>query len=210
MSAFHEVLLPLPFALGASGGPERRVDIVALGSGAEARNTPWAHGRRRYDIGGAIRTLDQVHELIAFFEARRGKLHGFRFRDPFDFKSCAPSANPAATDQSIGAGDGETTTFQLIKAYGAGEGAHLRPIAKPVAASVLIAINGEAMSPDAFEVAADSGVVTFEAAPAEGAAVTAGFLFDTPVRFDADRLDLALDGFGAGHAVSVQLVELSI
>lgn len=82
MSAFHEVSMPLPFALGASGGPERRVDIVALGSGAEARNTPWAHGRRRYDIGGAVRTLDEMHELIAFFEARRGKLHGFRFRDP--------------------------------------------------------------------------------------------------------------------------------
>lgn len=66
------------------------------------------------------------------------------------------------------------------------------------------------MSPAAFDVAADTGLVTFDAAPAAGASVTAGFLFDTPVRFDADRLDLALDGFGAGHAVSVQLVELRI
>lgn len=104
MSAFHEVSMPLPFALGASGGPERRVDIVALGSGAEARNTPWAHGRRRYDIGGAVRTLDEMHELIAFFEARRGKLHGFRFRDPFDHKSCAPSQSVSALDQTLGEG----------------------------------------------------------------------------------------------------------
>ena len=94
---FHEVLLPLPFALGASGGPERRVDIVALGSGHEARNTPWAHGRRRYDIGGAARTLDELHALVAFFEARRGKLHGFRFRDFLDWKSCAPAATPTAS-----------------------------------------------------------------------------------------------------------------
>lgn len=106
MSAFHEVSLPFAFALGATGGPERRVDIVTLGSGREARNTPWAHGRRRYDIGGAVRTLDELHELIAFFEARRGKLHGFRFRDPFDHKSCAPSAALAPADQAIGTGDG--------------------------------------------------------------------------------------------------------
>jgi uncharacterized protein (TIGR02217 family) len=208
VSAFHEVLMPLPFALGASGGPERRVDIVTLGSGAEARNTPWAHGRRRYDIGGAVRTLDHVHELIAFFEARRGKLHGFRFRDPFDCKSCPPSASPAATDQTIGEGDGETVSFALCKAYEDAASAYARPIAKPVAASVSIAIDGVLQSPAEYDVASESGSITFVTPPTAGAIITAGFLFDTPVRFDVDRLELALDGFGAGHAVSVPLVEI--
>ena len=208
MSGFHEVTLPLPFALGASGGPERRVDIVALGSGAEARNTPWAHGRRRYDVGGAVRALDELHELIAFFEARRGKLHGFRFRDPFDFKSCTPSSAPAPMDQVIGIGDSETTTFQLAKTYGADLGAYARPIAKPVAASVRVAIDGDESDPGAFSADATTGVITFLAAPAEGADITAGFMFDTPVRFDLDRLDLTLDGFGAGRAISVPLLEI--
>ena len=208
MTAFHEVSLALPFALGASGGPERRVDIVTLGSGAEARNTPWAHGRRRYDIGGAVRTLDQMHELIAFFEARRGKLHGFRFRDPFDFKSCAPSATPTANDQILGAGDGERVKFSLLKAYGAGETAYLRPISKPVAGSALVAIDGAPLAPGAFTVASESGIVTLDAAPVLGAVVSAGFIFDTPVRFDIDRLDLSIDGFGAGHAVAIPLVEV--
>ena len=206
MSAFHEVSLPLPFALGASGGPERRVDIVTLGSGREARNTPWAHGRRRYDIGGAVRTLDELHELIAFFEARRGKLHGFRFRDPFDLKSCAPSAAVAPTDQAIGAGDGATTAFQLVKAYGA----YVRPIAKPVAGSVRVAVNGVELPLADFAVDTTTGIVTLDVAPSSAAAVTAGFLFDTPVRFDIDRLDLSLDGFGAGRALAVPLVELLI
>ncbi|MEQ1809094.1 MAG: DUF2460 domain-containing protein [Terricaulis sp.] len=205
MNAFHEVLLPLPFALGANGGPERRVDIVALGSGAEARNTPWAHGRRRYDIGGAVRTLDQMHELIAFFEARRGKLHGFRFRDPFDFKSCVPSAMPAPTDQVLAEGDGERESFALQKSYGA----YARPIAKPVSGTVLVAIDSEQLE-SGFNVDGESGIVTFDTAPAEGAVVTAGFLFDTPVRFDIDRLDLAIDGFGAGHAVAVPLIEIRL
>lgn len=206
MSAFHEVLLPLPVALGASGGPERRVDIVTLGSGREMRNTPWAHGRRRYDIGGAARTLDELQELAAFFEARRGSLYGFRFRDPFDFKSCAASATPAPTDQALGAGDGANKIFQLVKAYGSPD--YARPIAKPVAGSVRVALNGVESAPSAFSVNSTTGVVTFVTAPAAGVAVSAGFLFDTPVRFDLDRLELSLDGFGAGRALSVPLVEI--
>lgn len=208
MSAFHEVSLPLPFALGASGGPERRVDIVALGSGAEARNTPWAHGRRRYDIGGAVRTLDELHTLIAFFEARRGKLHGFRFRDPFDCKSCAPSAAVTPFDQQIGVGDGAAISFQLIKIYGEGDSAYVRSIAKPVSASVRVALDGDEVASDAFVVDAATGILTLGSAPGVGAIVTAGFVFETPVRFDLDRLDLSLDGFGAGRALAVPLVEI--
>ncbi|MEN9874386.1 MAG: hypothetical protein RL186_1283, partial [Pseudomonadota bacterium] len=45
-------------------------------------------------------------------------------------------------------------------------------------------------------------------APAAGVEVRAGFVFDTPVRFEADRLDLALDAFDAGRVVSLGLVEV--
>ncbi|HYD71989.1 MAG TPA: DUF2460 domain-containing protein [Candidatus Binatia bacterium] len=209
MTAFHDVSLPLPFALGASGGPERRVDIVTLGSGREARNTPWAHGRRRYDIGGAVRTLDELHELIAFFEARRGKLHGFRFRDPFDHKSCPPStAAPDASDQLIADGDGVTTSFQLVKNYGGGEITYARPIRKPLEGAVRVAVDDVELAPAAFEIDTTTGIVTLASPPPNGAAVSAGFLFDTPVRFDIDRLDLSLDGFGAGRALAVPLIEI--
>lgn len=210
MSAFHEISLPLAFALGASGGPERRVDIVTLGSGREARNTPWAHGRRRYDIGGAVRTLDELHDLIAFYEARRGKLHGFRFRDPFDFKSCAPSAAPGPGDQTIGTGTGSLTIFQLAKTYGAGADAYARPIRKPVAGSVRVAVSGGELAPSAFSVDTTTGAVTLATAPAAGATISAGFLFDTPVRFDIDRLDLSFDAFGAGRALAVLLTEVPV
>ena len=207
MNAFEDVSLPLPFALGASGGPQRRVDIVALGSGREVRNTPWAHGRRSYDVGGAVRTLDDMHTLIAFFEARRGKLVGFRFRDPFDYKSCAPSTIPQPGDQELGVGDGVKAAFQLIKTYGAGDSAYARPIKKPDAGAVRIAVSGVEVASSDFEVD-DVGVVTLTTPPTDGAQVTAGFVFDTPVRFDTDRLDLALDGFGAGHAPAIPLIEV--
>lgn len=208
MSAFHDVSFPLPLALGASGGPERRTEFVRLGSGRETRNTPWAHGRRRYDAGGAVRTHDDLHALISFFEARRGMLHSFRFRDGFDWKSCAPSQAPSALDQALGDGDGVTVAFALKRAYGEPGYLYERPITKPQPGSVLIAIDGAPLSGGAYTVDAATGVVTFASPPALGAAITAGFLFDTHVRFDVDRLDITLDAFNAGRAVSAPLIEV--
>jgi uncharacterized protein (TIGR02217 family) len=208
VTAFHEERLPLKLAFGAVGGPERRTEIVTLGSGREERNTPWAHARRRYDVGGAVRTLDDLGELIAFFEARRGRLHGFRFRDFADCRSGAATSAPSALDQIIGAGDGTTNTFALVKAYGAGESGYVRPIKKPVADSVLVAVDGIALSLGAYSVNTVTGIVTLATPPAAAASITAGFEFDTPVRFDTDRLEASLEGFGAGRLVNAPLIEL--
>lgn len=208
MSAFHEVLFPLKLAFGAAGGPERRTEIVTLGSGREERNTPWAHARRRYDVGGAIQSLDDLHDMIAFFEARRGRLHGFRFRDFADWRSSAPSIVPTPFDQAIGTGNGAQTDFQLVKTYGAGDDAYVRPVRKPVNASVLIAVNGVALDPGDYAVNHATGQVSLVSAPTSGQAVTAGFNFDTPVRFDSDRLEASLDAFGAGRLIQIQLIEL--
>ena len=93
---FHDVRFPAALSVGSSGGPERRTEIVTLSNGFEERNTPWAHSRRRYDAGLGVRSLDDLAEVVAFFEARHGQLHGFRWKDWADHKSCAPSAAPAA------------------------------------------------------------------------------------------------------------------
>ena len=143
---FHEVSLPLRLALGATGGPARRTDIVALSNGGESRNARWADSRRRYDVGTGIRSIEDLYALTAFFEARRGQLYGFRFRDPMDHASAAPGTSIAATDQEIGTGDGEKAVFQLVKHYGETE----RIIGKPVPGSVLVAVNGMAVSASDF------------------------------------------------------------
>ena len=201
--SFHEVRLPARLAFGSSGGVERRTEVVTLASGYERRSSPWAQGRRRYLIGANLRSLDDMAALTAFFEARRGRLYGFRFRDFADFKSCAPSGMPAATDQEIGVGDGVRRTFELTKAYGEVR----RPIRKPVEGSVTAAVNGQAVEA-AVDVA--TGAVTLAAPPAKGAVVTAGFLFDTPVRFDADRIEASLESFDAGRMAAVPLIEIRI
>ena len=212
--AFHEVRLPARLAFGSTGGVERRTEVVTLASGFERRNSPWAMGRRRYLIGANLRSLADMVELTAFFEARRGRLFGFRFRDFADFASCAPGGTPASTDQGLGVGDGGRTVFQLVKAYGdagsgPGQGVE-RAITKPVEGSVRVAVGGVAMASGAFAVDTATGLVTLDAAPGVGVAVTAGFLFDTPVRFDADRLEMTLESFDAGRMAAVSLIEVRV
>ena len=208
--SLDDVRLPVRLAFGSTGGVERRTDIVALASGYERRSTPWANGRRRYLIGAGVRSLDEAAELVAFFEARRGRLNGFRFKDFADFKSCAPSGAVGPLDQTIGTGDGTTAQFQLAKLYGSGATAYSRPIAKPVAGRVQVAVAGVELAPSGFSADAATGLVTLTAAPAAGQAVSAGFEFDVPVRFDSDRIDVTLEGFEAGRLVAVPLIEVRV
>ena len=203
--AFHEVRLPTRLSFGSTGGVERRTEVVTLASGHERRSSPWAHGRRRYLSGAGLRSLDDMAELTAFFEARRGRLYGFRFRDFADFKSCAPGGTIMPTDQALGVGNGTRRTFQLVKRSGDLE----RVIAKPAAGSVRVARNGVEAA-DGWSVDAATGVVTFDVAPAVGVEIAAGFAFDTPVRFDADRVEITLETFGAGRVAALPLIEVRV
>lgn len=207
--AFDEVRFPDNISRGARGGPERRTRIVELASGREERNSPWAGSRRRYDASYGIRRADDLAAVVAFFEARSGRLRGFRWKDWADYKSCLPSAMVAATDQLIGQGNGTATAFQLSKTYSSGLQSYVRTINKPVAGTVLVAVGGIAQS-SGWSVDATTGVVTFTVAPANGASIAAGFEFDVPVRFDSDLMDVSLDIERLGSITSIPLVEIKL
>jgi uncharacterized protein (TIGR02217 family) len=209
-SDFHEVRFPLDVSLRTSGGPERTTEIVTLASGREHRNSRFADSRRRYDAGLGVRTLDALHAVLAFFEERRGRLYGFRFRDRVDCRSGLPSADPGPTDQALGTGDGASATFALAKTYGDTFAPYRRVIAKPVADSVRVAVSGLEVERDCFTLDAATGLVTFAAGavPPPGAAITAGFLFDVPVRFDTDALTVDLAAFEAGEVPKIPLIEI--
>lgn len=204
--SFDEVRFPTAISRGRSGGPGRRTDIVTTGSGAEERNSRWADSRRRYNAGVGISSLDDIHAVTTFFEERRGRLYGFRWKDHADFKSCLPSAQVSPLDQVIGTGDGTGRSFQLVKKYGEGRRAYLRTIAKPVKASVRVAVGG--IETTGFTCDEASGLVTLDTAPAAGDQVTAGFHFDVPVRFDTDQLDINLSQFEAGDIPDIPVVEI--
>ncbi len=206
---FHEVRFPAAVSFGSTGGPERRTEIVTLASGHEERNSPWAHARRRYDAGIGVRSLDDLETVVGFFEARAGRLYGFRWKDWTDFRSGPSTRDPEALDQEIAVGDGATTAFQLVKVYRSGPVSYARPIEKPVANTLRVAVGGVELF-TGFALDTATGLVSFDAPPADGAAITAGYEFDVPVRFDTDRIETSIAGFQAGEIPSIPIVEVRV
>ena len=208
---FHEVRFPASLSFGSIGGPERRTDVVTLANGFEERNTPWAHSRRRYDAGLGLRSLVDFEVLIAFFEARRGQMFGFRWKDWSDYKSARASAEVAFGDQVIATGDGSTVLFQLCKTYRSGSFSYQRPIAKPVAGSMRLGIEQDELRVGVDFTLDDAlGQVTFAHPPGEGMTIVAGFEFDVPVRFDTDRILTSVASFQAGEVPNVPVVEVRV
>ncbi|MFY0618153.1 phage distal tail protein, Rcc01695 family [Shimia sp.] len=208
---FHEIRFPATLSFGSIGGPQRRTEVVTLVNGFEERNTPWAHSRRRYDAGVGMRSLDDVETLISFFEARQGQLHGFRWKDWSDFKSCTASKDISYRDQVIALGDDVTDRFQLMKTYHSGPHSYARPVCKPVEGTVHVGLADDPLRESVdFEVDVTAGVVTFSHPPSLGTEITAGFEFDVPVRFDTDQIQTSVASFKAGDVPNVPVVEVRV
>jgi len=211
LSSFHDVRFPPGVSFGATGGPERRNEIISLTSGREKRNARFAQSRRHYDAGTGVRSLADLYDVLAFFEARRGSLHAFRFRDPFDMKSCRPEETVSATDEQLGTGDGVRARFALTKTYGEGDDAYRRLIARPVAETLRVTVDGvEKVSPEEWTFDFATGEVVFApgSIPGPSEEVTAGCEFDVPVRFDTERIAVSLTAFKAGQIPSIPLIEV--
>jgi len=207
--AFHEVRFPTGISFSSRGGPKRKTVVVASGSGYEHRNSQWADSKREYNAGYGIKTLDEIYEVVAFFEERRGRLHGFRWKDKFDWKSCPPLQTPNFNDSVIGTGDGVDSTFQLIKTYGSSYAPYTRTINKPVEYSVQVGLDNLPQE-TGWSIDLTTGVITFDTPPSLGVTITAGFEFDVPVRFDTDFLDIDLSAFEAGSVPDIPIIEIRI
>ncbi|WP_221794997.1 DUF2460 domain-containing protein [Aquisediminimonas sediminicola] len=206
MQAFDDVAFPLALGREATIAPQFSTAIVTTASGAEQRNAEWADARLQIDAGPGLRSEADIETLITFIRARHGAARGFRFRDPFDFSSNHMTDAPGVLDQQIGIGDGKTTAFDLVKNYGIAPDYQHRRITRPLTGSVRIALAGVEIL-DGWTLR-PKGVVSFDIAPAAGVPITAGFLFEVPVRFAEDRLEVSRATFRAGEAASVPMVEV--
>ena len=207
--AFDEIELPLRVGFGSKGGPNFSTEIIVIDSGYERRNQNWAQARRVYDARSGVRSASDAAALLNFFHARAGRARGFRLKDWSDYSSAADNLTaPNFADQIIGTGDGAAVTFPLIKNYSSGGITHTRLIAKPVSGSVVIGVNGAQLL-SGWSVDVTTGHVTFSSAPASGQIITAGFLFDVPVRFDTDYLSLSAENHTAYQA-DVPIVEVRV
>ncbi len=207
--SFDEVQFPLRVGFGSAGGPGFSTEIVTVDGGHERRNQNWSQARRRFDASTGLRGAADVAALLAFFHARAGRARGFRLRDWSDYSSAADgTGTPAFDDQGVGSGDGTATDFQLKKTYSSGGAQHARAIRKPETGSVLIGLDGTAQA-SGWSVDTTTGIVSFATPPAAGVAVTAGYIFDVPARFDADQLSLTAENF-QGFQAGVPLVEIRV
>ena len=205
VQAFDDILYPFPLGKTASVRPEFSTSVMVTASGHERRNSLWSDARLHFDVGPGIRSENELAELISFFRARRGAARGFRICDPFDHSSNGMTGTPAVADMLIGIGDGATTDFPLLKRYGSGDEPQIRRISRPRSETLLIGVDGVQRTDYAL---LDHGVVRFASPPPAGAQITAGFLFDVPVRFEEDQIDISAVNFAAGEAPSIPLVEI--
>jgi uncharacterized protein (TIGR02217 family) len=196
--AFVEIQFPTDISYGSMGGPEYATDVVASSSGYEQRNVNWEQARARYNVAHGVKTKAQLDTLIAFFRARKGRAHGFRFKDWTDYQTTA---------ENLGTGNGVVTQFQLVKRYVSGSATEMRTIKKPVAGTVQIYKNAVLQS-SGVSVDTVTGLITFGVAPAIGQVITASCQFDVPVRFDTDKLSASLDAYGIHSWQDISLVEV--
>lgn len=205
MEAFDDVLYPFPLGRSTAVAPEFSTSISVTASGHERRNALWSDARVHFDVGPGIRSEGELSQLIAFFRARRGAAKGFRISDPFDHSSNGMTGSPTMLDQLVGTGDGLTADFRLIKSYGSSSDPQIRVITRPRAETLLVSVDG---APSFDWTLGEKGLLSFSVAPLVGADVRAGFLFDVPVRFAEDRIDISCVNFEAGEAPSIPLIEL--
>lgn len=205
MLPFDDVPYPLALGRDATVMPEFSTSVAVTASGFERRNSLWSDARLRFDVGPGIRSEAELGTLLAFFRARRGAARGFRLRDPSDFSSHAMTGAPTGTDQLLGIGDGLRADFPLVKRYGEDGAEQLRRITRPQPGSVLVSLDGAPTGAFTLE---PGGIVRLSLPPAAGAEVRAGFLFDVPVRFAEDRLEISGAVFAAGEAPSVPVIEI--
>lgn len=198
--AFHDVRFPTDISYGSSGGPGYATDVIVTAGGHEQRNINWAQARARYNVAHGVKTQAQLDTLIAFFRARQGRAHGFRFKDWMDFE---------AAGQLIGTGNAAQQQFQLVKTYSSGGVSESRDIHKPVDGTVSIYFD-TVQQLSGWSVDTATGTVSFDTPPGSGISITADFTFDVPVRFDTDRLSARLDDYGVRSWNDIPLVEVRV
>lgn len=200
--AFHDVRLPDNVERGASGGPRFKTTVMTLSSGLEKRNIEWSRVRGEFDIGYGVDSKESLSEVIAFFYARQGRAHSFRFKDWADYQIGSDTA-----PQQFASGAAGQRTFQMEKRYTSGGYTFARPISKIVPDTLRIFINSVEQV-NGWTADHATGEVTFNTAPPALAAIQAICEFDLSVRFDTDALDINMEVFNVGSIPQIPVVEV--
>lgn len=178
--------------------PEFDTLVKSLRNGHERRRPRWNMCKHKYTLPfSALRDIKYLDKLKAAFLSARGRTESFRVKDYSDFR---------ADNDVLGAGDGVTLSFPLIRQYTFGDASYVRRITWPV--NPVYTVNGTPVSAT-FDPA--SGNVVFDVAPADGTVIRWSGEFRVTVRFESDAMPMAIHAKNAGNYLlqgSVTLVEV--
>lgn len=216
---FLDIYMPDHVAgYGWVSAPRFKTTIQVSAGGSERRNQEWEHPLHRFVNPEIISRPDQqvLIDLKKHWLVTGGPYSSFPLRDPFDKATIdhlpnLPDADVliSETDQIIGTGDGFTDSFQLVKTYSRGGETYDRTIHLPVLSTLAVAIDDVLVDPTEYTVSRPGGTILFDVPPADGALITAGFLFDCEVRFESDdQLEQIMRTWQAAGAADLSLVEV--
>ena len=207
MTVFIEApRFPDAISYGSAGGPTWNTNIVITDSGAEIRNQRWSYPRHEYDVAYGVKDIGDLEDLLKFFHVVAGQAIGFRYKDHLDYKSCDIDGTVNSSDCIISTSM-TSSVLQLYKTYVQGSYTRSRKILKPVIGTVLVSINGSALTTAEFSVDSTLGTITVLGAYSTGTVAKAGFEFDVPVRFNTDTLSVNMEDYKVG-AAQCPLIEL--
>lgn len=192
--------------------PRTSTTIARSDSGREKINRNWVHPLHTFRLPDAIRAHAAIEDLRDHWMVMYGPFTAFPFRDPLDFASvhlAQADQTPTVTDtdQQIGVGDGATVSYQLSKTYTRGANTYVRPIVLPRTGTVVVAVNGVSQ-PSGWTITRPGGVITFSSPPTNTHVITAGYLFDVPVRFATDDdFESILRSYNVSGFADITLVE---
>ena len=195
-SFIENAIFPTDISNGSVGGPMFVTYVQETASGYEQRIAAWPYGRQYYEVQYGIKKPEQGFVLLKFFQSMKGMTYGFKYLDPFDYKSCDITNTPTATDVTIvtAATSGQATAT-LFKEYNTAGQITTRPITKPANGTILLEINSVSKTEGIdFTVDYTNGEITFTPVLTLNDVVTVGFQFYVPCRFGIDRLPMSLRG----------------
>lgn len=151
-----------------------------------------------------------LETLVGFFLARGGQFDDFLLNESDLTQRLEDSVY---SGQPIGTGDGVTRTFQLVRNCGG----FLEACQNPANQAATIYVSGRTppLQVQGTDYTIALGLVTFTAAPANGAAITADFTFLHRVRFDTgtsrngkEGIELSNFYFNLYECKEVQLISV--
>lgn len=156
--------------------PKWSTGVHEMTSGKERRTSYWTYPKWEFHLSYELLRDDATNELkqiMGLFLQMRGRWDTFLYRDPSDY---------TVTGQTLGTGNGTIKTFQLVRTLGG----FVEPM-KAISGTPTIKINGVTQA--SGWTMNSTGLITFTATPANGAAVTADFSYYFRCRFTRDEAE---------------------